>query len=86
MGVIVFLGQGTIAIRLLECREVLSLQVLDERNLEGLLIVDGKLDARDLGQTDGHSRVKSALTRNQLVLSSVDSAHEQGFENPVSVD
>ncbi len=46
----VFVDQRSIPVRLLESGQVLSLEVFDQCDLESLLVGDGQLDARDLGQ------------------------------------
>jgi hypothetical protein len=48
VGVAVLGGQGVEALSLLEGVEILSLEILDEGDLERLLVVDGDLDAGDL--------------------------------------
>ncbi len=66
VGVRVLLDEGAEALTLLERREVLALQVLDEGHLQSLLVGDRDLDARNLGQAGLGARVEAPLASDEL--------------------
>ena len=53
-------------LRLLERRQILALDVLDQRNLDDLVIVDFADDDRDLAQPDLDGRLVASLARHDL--------------------
>ncbi len=84
VGVRVLLDEGAVAVTLLERREVLALQVLDQGELESLIVGDGDLDARQLGEAGLGARVEATLASDELVVRGVrERPDEEGLEESV---
>ena len=67
-----FLLQHVEAFRLFERRQVLALDVLDQRDLELLLVVDVELDGRDLVESGQRRGAEAALAGDDLVAVRAD--------------
>ena len=66
MGVAAALGQAVQRLGFFERRQVLALQVLDQRQLEHLGVVDVADDDRQLAQADLDRRLVAALAGDDL--------------------
>jgi hypothetical protein len=69
------------AFRLFERREVFALDVLDQRDLELLAVVDVELDRRDLVETSHRGRAVAALAGDDLVAVRRDRPDQDRLEH-----
>src|SRR4029453_8234466 len=82
----VYLEQLPVGLCLLEGRQLLALQVLDQRELEALGRVGVADDDRDLTETGQGGGPQTSLARDELVVSSGATADHHGLQDPVSAD
>src|SRR5215469_12900507 len=82
------LHQPVIGLGLLQRRQILALQVLDERDLERLGIGKSTHDDRDLVHADALRRAPAPLAGNQLETGLLvpQRAHEEGLEDALFAD
>ena len=72
--------------RLVERREVLALEVLDDRDLERGVVVDLLDEGRDRLEAGGLRRAPAALAGDELELAVVERPDEDGLEDAVLAD
>src|SRR5438552_2217252 len=78
--------QALVRRRFLERREVVALDVLDERELEALAIGDLAHDDRHLAESGETRRAEAPLTGDELVAAVAVGADEQRLQNPLGAD
>src|SRR4029079_5409907 len=71
------LGQASHGLSLLEGAEVLPLDVLDQRHLDDLGVIDFADDDRDLPKPDPNGRLVTALAGDDLVAPTSLANHER---------
>src|SRR5689334_17763468 len=85
MRVAALVGEDSERLGFLERPEVLALNVLDERDLDDLRVVDLANDDRELPQPNLHRSLIPALARHDLE-STAALPHDEGLDNPLLSD
>ncbi len=85
--VVELFGEAIEAVGFFKRRQVLALNVFDQRQLEGLRVVNSLFDAGELAKSRGAGSVIAALSGNDVVaLLARDEADEQRFQHALFFD
>ena len=85
LGVLEFIDQALIALRLFDRRQIFALNVFDQRDLKCFLVVEVLDNDRNFGQSRQLRSAPAALAGNNLVAIRrvTVAAHQNGLQDPV---
>ena len=86
MGEVKFINQALDRLGLLERIQILALNILDQRDREGLFVGDFALDHRDVIQTRQLGSAPASLPRNNFKPSVAVGSNQDGLDQPVNAD
>ncbi len=86
MCVFVSSNEGRKTLAFFEGGQVFALEILDERDFQGLLVFDLELDTRNLVEPGHHGGVEAPFSGDELVSPIMSLADEQRFQNAVPCD